>query len=140
MFIRLEFSSALEMLDLVQTACEHILRPLRLDDDSQLKIGITIRESVINAIRHGNQSDPRKHVIVELVTDTTPDSCELRIQVRDHGEGFDPAAVPDPLAPENLLKANGRGMLMIRSFMDDVQVGPAPGGGTEVRMAKHIPI
>lgn len=126
------------MLDLVQTASEHILRPLSLDDDTQLQVAITIRESVINAIRHGNQSDPGKHVIVELVTDTTPDRCELTIRVRDQGEGFDPAAVPDPLAPENLLKANGRGMLMIRSFMDDVQVGPAPGGGTEVLMVKHI--
>jgi len=138
MFIRVEFSSALEMLDLVQTASERILRPFALDDDTQLQVAITIRESVINAIRHGNQSDIRKHVIVELVTDSTPDSCELTIRVRDHGEGFDPASVPDPLAPENLLKANGRGMLMIRSFMDDVQVGPAPGGGTEVRMVKRI--
>ena len=70
---------------------------------------------------------------------TLPTDAELTIRVRDEGEGFDPASVPDPLAEENLLKTSGRGMLMIRTFMDDVQLGTASGGGTEVRMVKRIP-
>jgi serine/threonine-protein kinase RsbW len=140
MVIRIEFSSALEMLDLVQAAGEQITRPLCLDDDTQQQVNITIRESVINAIHHGNQDDTSKRVFVEFSTEDTADGCELTIRVRDQGKGFDPATVPDPLAEENLLKPSGRGMLMIRTFMDDVQCDSAAGGGTEVRMVKRIPI
>jgi serine/threonine-protein kinase RsbW len=140
MVIRIEFSSTLEMLDLVQAAADQILRPLALDDDTHQQVNVTIRESVINAIRHGNQNDASKRVLLELTTEDTSDGCELTVRVCDQGEGFDPAAVPDPLAEENLLKASGRGMLMIRAFMDDVQLGPASGGGTEVRMVKRLPL
>jgi serine/threonine-protein kinase RsbW len=59
--------------------------------------------------------------------------------VRDQGEGFDPDTLADPLAPENLLKASGRGIFLIRSFMDDVQLRSAPEGGMEVRMIKRLP-
>jgi serine/threonine-protein kinase RsbW len=128
------------MLDLVQAASDQILRPLCLDNDTEQQVNITIRESVINAIRHGNRDDASKRVFVEFSTENTADGCELTIRVRDEGEGFDPASVPDPLAEENLLKTSGRGMLMIRTFMDDVQLGTASGGGTEVRMVKRIPI
>ena len=54
------------------------------------------------------------------------------------GDGFDPEALPDPLAPENLLKASGRGIFFMRSFMDDVRIEPAPGGGMEVRMLQAL--
>jgi serine/threonine-protein kinase RsbW len=60
------------------------------------------------------------------------------IVVRDQGEGFDPEALADPLAPENLLKSSGRGIFFMRSFMDDVRLSRVPGGGMEVRMTKRI--
>jgi serine/threonine-protein kinase RsbW len=63
----------------------------------------------------------------------------LTVRVRDQGEGFDPDTLADPLAPENLLKASGRGIFLIRSFMDDVQLRNAPEGGMEVRMIKRLP-
>jgi serine/threonine-protein kinase RsbW len=139
MVIKIEFTSTFEMLDLVQVVSDQVVRSVGLDDDSQQWVGVALRESVINAIKHGNRHDTNKYVFVEFSTDADGDGHQLVIRVRDQGEGFDPATVPDPLAPENVLKSSGRGMLLIRSFMDDVQLGSTPGGGTEVRMMKRIP-
>ena len=135
MVVRLEFTSAFEMLDFVQVVSDHVAHTLGLDDDTQHYVGVAIRECVINAIKHGNRSDSRKHVFVEF---STVDSV-LTIRVRDQGEGFDPDTLADPLAPENLLKASGRGIFLIRSFMDDVELRSAPEGGMEVRMIKRLP-
>jgi serine/threonine-protein kinase RsbW len=98
---------------------------------------VALRESVINAIRHGNQLDQAKHVFVEFESHAVDEIPELRIRVRDQGPGFDPTALPDPLATENLLKASGRGIFLIRSFMDDVLFQRAPEGGMEIRMIKR---
>ncbi len=136
--VRLEFSSAFEMLDFVQVVSDHVARTVGFDDDTTHWVGVALRESVINAIKHGNHGDASKHVFVELVADSGANpNAELRIRVRDEGEGFDPSTLADPLAPENLLKASGRGIFLIRSFMDDVQFQRAPEGGMEIRMAKR---
>ena len=151
MVVRLEFTSTFEMLDFVQVVSDHVGRTVGLDDDTQHYVGVAIRESVINAIKHGNCHHPGKHVFVEFSTanaagknvepveNVTNGETVLTIRVRDQGAGFDPDAVADPLAPENLLKASGRGIFLIRSFMDDVQVRHAPEGGMEVRMIKRVP-
>ncbi len=138
MVVRLEFTSAFEMLDCVQVVSDHVGRTLAMDDDTQHFVGVAIRESVINAIRHGNRNDASKHVFVEFSTEGQAEAVDLTIRVRDEGEGFDPSAVPDPLAPENLLKPGGRGIFLIRSFMDDVQLVNAPEGGMEMRMIKRV--
>ena len=135
--VRLEFTSAFEMLDFVQLVSDHIARGIGLDEDSSHWVGVAIRESVINAIKHGNRNDSSKHVFVEFETATT-DVPELTIRVRDQGEGFDPETVADPLAPENLLKSSGRGIFLIRNFMDDVRLQRAPQGGMEIRMVKRV--
>jgi serine/threonine-protein kinase RsbW len=135
MVVRLEFTSAFEMLDFVQVVSDHVGQTLGLDDDTQHYVGVAIRECVINAIMHGNRNDSNKHVFVEF---STIDSV-LTIRVRDQGEGFDPDLLADPLAPENLLKASGRGIFLIRSFMDGVELRSAPEGGMEVRMIKRLP-
>jgi serine/threonine-protein kinase RsbW len=135
MVVSLEFTSAFEMLDFVQVVSDHVGQTLGMDDDTQHYIGVAIRECVINAIMHGNRNDSSKHVFVEF---STADGI-LTIRVRDQGEGFDPGELADPLAPENLLKASGRGIFLIRSFMDDVQLRSAPEGGMEVRMIKRLP-
>ena len=138
MVVRLEFTSTFEMLDFVQVVSDHVGQTLGLDDDTQHYVGVAIRECVINAIMHGNRNDSSKHVFVEFSTAHAPHSV-LTIRVRDQGEGFDPDTLADPLAPENLLKASGRGIFLIRSFMDDVQLRSAPEGGMEVRMIKRLP-
>jgi serine/threonine-protein kinase RsbW len=138
MVVRLEFTSAFGMLDFVQLVTDHVGSTLGLDDDAQHYVGVAVRECVINAIRHGNRNDAAKHVFVEFETGDGPRATELTIRVRDEGEGFDPELVADPLAPENLLKASGRGIFLIRSFMDDVELRSLPEGGMEIRMVKRI--
>jgi serine/threonine-protein kinase RsbW len=137
--VRLEFSSAFEMLDFVQVVSDHLSRAVGLDEDSLHWVSVAIRESVINAIKHGNRSDASKHVFVEFETGAPGSAPEIRIRVRDQGEGFDPEAVANPLDPENLLKASGRGIFLIKNFMDDMQLQRAPEGGMEIRMVKRVP-
>ena len=135
--VRLEFTSAFEMLDFVQVVSDHMARSVGLDEDSLHWVGVAIRESVINAIKHGNRYDETKRVFLEFEI-TTTDVPALAIRVRDQGEGFDPGLVADPLAPENLLKSSGRGIFLIRNFMDDVRLQRAPEGGMEIRMLKKV--
>jgi serine/threonine-protein kinase RsbW len=136
-FVRLEFSSVFEMVDFVQVVSDHVSHTVGLDEDSAHWVSVAIRESVINAIKHGNRNDTSKRVFVEFET-RTADVPELSIRVRDQGEGFDPEEVADPLAPENLLKSSGRGIFLIRNFMDDVQLRRVPEGGMEIRMVKRV--
>ena len=136
--VRLEFTSAFEMLDFVQVVSDHLARGVGLDEDSMHWVSVAIRESVINAIKHGNRSDTAKHVFVQFETATKADVPELAIRVRDQGEGFDPETVGNCLDPENILKSSGRGIFLIRSFMDDVQLQRAPEGGMEIRMVKRV--
>jgi serine/threonine-protein kinase RsbW len=134
--VHLEFTSAFEMLDFVQVVSDHLGRSVGLDDDARHWVSVAIRESVINAIKHGNRNDATKHVFVDLETRSNGQP-ELSIRVRDEGDGFDPEEVADPLAPENLLKASGRGIFLIRSFMDHVQLRRSPEGGMEIHMTKR---
>jgi serine/threonine-protein kinase RsbW len=134
--VRLEFTSVFEMVDFVQVVSDHVSHSIGLDDESAHWVSVAIRESVINAIKHGNRNDASKRVFVEFET-TTTGVPELAIRVRDQGEGFDPQAIADPLAPENLLKSSGRGIFLIRNFMDDVQLRRSPEGGMEIQMIKR---
>jgi serine/threonine-protein kinase RsbW len=135
--VRLEFTSAFEMLDFVQVVSDHLARGVGLDEDSLHWVSVAIRESVINAIKHGNRNDSSKRVFVdfEAAPETVP---ELTIRVRDQGDGFDPGELADPLAPENLLKASGRGIFLIRNFMDQVELRRVPEGGMEIQMIKRV--
>ena len=135
--VRLEFTSVFEMVDFVQVVSDHMSHSVGLDEDASHWVSVAIRESVINAIKHGNRNDSSKKVFVEFET-TIAEVAELAIRVRDQGEGFDPGAVADPLAPENMLKSSGRGIFLIRNFMDDVQLQRAPEGGMEIRMVKRV--
>jgi serine/threonine-protein kinase RsbW len=137
--IRLRFNSAFEMLDMVQIISDQLGRQLLFDDDAMTWMEVAVRESVINAIKHGNKHDGNKFVTVEFTTRPADEPTELVIAIRDQGEGFDPEALPDPLAPENLLKSSGRGIFFMRSFMDDVSLSRVPEGGMEVRMVKKLP-
>ena len=103
-------------------------------EDECTQIELAVRETVINAIVHGNCCDPEKRVHI----DATLSEHELAISIRDEGAGFDPAKVADPTKPENLMRDSGRGILMMQTLMDEVTINSAPGQGTEVRMVKGI--
>lgn len=136
--VRLELCSSFDVLDFVQVVSDHIGRMAGLDDDSVHWVGVAVRESVINAIKHGNHNDLRKRVHVEFTGLDGDTLTGLSIRVRDEGPGFDPSTLPDPLAPENLLKASGRGIFLIRNFMDEMVLQRAPEGGMEVLMVKRV--
>jgi serine/threonine-protein kinase RsbW len=125
------------MVDFVQVVSDHVGRLVGLDDEALHWVAVAVRESVINAIKHGNAGDERKRVYVEFTPLDRDSPPGVSIRVRDEGPGFDPAAVPDPLHPENLLKASGRGIFLIRSFMDELRLQPAAEGGMEVVMVKR---
>lgn len=101
-------------------------------DEVTFALDLAIRESVANAVKHGNKFDESKKVLLTL--DDRPDGLE--VTVRDFGTGFAPEDIPDPTDPENLLKANGRGILFMRSFMDEVKWENPADGGVMVTMLK----
>ncbi|MBI4478340.1 MAG: ATP-binding protein [Acidobacteria bacterium] len=136
--ILLEFHSSFDCLDLVQLVSDHVGRLLGFDEDALHWVGVSVRESVINAIKHGNEGDETKRVFVEFTSMKNDRHGELVVAVRDQGKGFDPDALPDPLAPENLLKASGRGIFFMKNFMDEVVWRRRSEGGMEVRMVKKI--
>ena len=132
--VRIAIGSRFEHIDLIQVVVDDALERLGLDDDSRHWVGIAIREAVANAIKHGNQQDPEKEVEVELAI--VGDQAIIRVV--DQGEGFDPQQVEDPLAPENLLKPNGRGIFYMNNFMDEIEYDTRPEGGTVVTLRKQI--
>ena len=136
--VRLQIPSLFDMLDLVQLLSDRMGALASLDEDSIHWIGVAVRESVINAIKHGNREHPGKLVTVEFAFAPHDSPTQLIVRVCDEGEGFDPESVGNPLDPENILKSSGRGIFFMRSFMDDVQLRRAPDGGMEVRMVKNL--
>ena len=104
------------------------------DEDDQHQIGMAVRECMVNAVVHGNAYSSHKRVHLEIERSATG----LAVTIGDEGEGFDLSSLPDPLAPENLLRQSGRGLLLIRAFMDGFDLHPRPGGGTEVRLVKNL--
>ncbi len=136
--IRIEFGSAFDMLDFVQVVSDYMGRMAGLDEEALHWVSVAVRESVVNAIKHGNRHDLSKRVSVEFTPVPAHDPRELVIRVEDEGEGFDPEQLADPLAPENILKSSGRGIFLIRSFMDDVEVKRRETRGMQVRMVKKV--
>lgn len=132
---RVCIGSTLEYLDLVQIITDCITGSMGFDEDSAHWIGMSVRESVTNAIQHGNKLDPNKKV--EILYEIAAD--RIGITVRDQGKGFRIDDLPNPLEPENLLKPSGRGIFYIRSFMDQVDFRMQPQGGMEVYMLKRVP-
>jgi len=135
--VRLEFCSSLDMVELVQIVSNQVGRMVGLDEEALHWVNVAVRESVINAVQHGNRNDRHKHVFVEFISSIRREPAELIVRVRDEGAGFDPSELPDPLSPENVLKPCGRGVFLIRSFMDEVVLQKAPEGGMEICMVKR---
>ncbi len=132
--ITLEIASRLELIDVIQAALGRLAASIGFDSDAAHYMSVAVRESAINAIRHGNGFDPAKRVQIAFVT--TSDAIEIRVS--DQGSGFDPLDIRNPLADENLLRADGRGVFFMRSFMDEVTFSFPLGGGTIVTMLKRL--
>jgi serine/threonine-protein kinase RsbW len=126
--------STLKSVDKAEAIVVDAAQKLGFDDDDQHQIGMAVRECMVNAVVHGNRYSSHKKVHLKI--ERTPDS--MVITIGDEGAGFDVNSLPDPTAPENLLRQSGRGILLIRAFMDEFETRPRPGGGTEVRLIKHF--
>jgi len=125
--------SNMESVSTVEGAADKLAEEAGLDEDERFRLGMAVREAAVNAVLHGNEYDPGKKITVSLENTGT----SLVISIADQGKGLDPDALPDPLAPENLLRGTGRGIFLIRSFMDEVhfrQLNP----GTELTLIKHL--
>lgn len=133
--IEVTLETLLESVDLAESIVKRVAEASGFEEDDVHKIGMAVREGVINAYNYGNQHDRHKkiHIIVELEPE------RMVVHVLDEGKGFELAEVPDPLAEENLLRTSGRGIFLMRSFMDDLQVQRGPEGGAELIMSKRLP-
>ena len=132
--VKLDIASRFEMLDVVQTVVTHLATLVGFGEDATHYMSVAVRECVVNAIKHGNKLDAEKRVDLVL---TIGDKA-FEVTIHDQGGGFDPSSIPDPLAQENLLKVDGRGIFFMKSFMDEVSYAFPPEGGTLVRMLKRL--
>jgi serine/threonine-protein kinase RsbW len=131
--VKLDIASRLDMLEMVQTVLTHLSALVGFDEEATHYMSVAVRESVVNAIKHGNRGDEAKRVALAF----TLEPGVLEVSVRDEGGGFDPETIPNPTAAENLLKVDGRGIFFMRSFMDEVTYA-FPSGGTVVTMVKRL--
>jgi serine/threonine-protein kinase RsbW len=126
--------STLESVDNAEELAVGLAERAGVDEDDLMKVGMAVRESMVNAVVHGNRYNANKKVRFSVAAD--PEHFIVRIA--DEGDGFDFGAVPDPLAPENLMKTSGRGLFLIRSLMDDLQMRQLESGGTELTLIKNL--
>jgi len=125
--------STLESVDSAEQTVLGEAEALGFDEDDLHRVGIALRECMVNAVVHGNRYNARKKVYLTVIR--TPES--LTVVIGDEGDGFDPTAVPDPLAGENLLRGSGRGVMLMQAFMDEFQISKRSPQGTEVKMVKY---
>jgi len=126
--------SSLESVDSAENLVLEVAQKAGFDEEDLHKIGMSVRESMVNAVVHGNQYSAHKKVHVSVSAGA---GC-LTITITDQGKGFDLDALPDPLADDNLLRNCGRGIFLIRAFMDDIQVRRLTPNGTEVTLTKYL--
>ncbi|HUA21425.1 MAG TPA: ATP-binding protein [Bryobacteraceae bacterium] len=131
---KLLLDSTLDSVEVAETAVLTAAQEIGFGEDDLHQLGMAVRESMVNAVVHGNRYNARKKVRVSVTKDTD----RLTIVIADEGDGFDPDAIPDPLAEENILRQSGRGLLLIRAFVDEFQVLKGEPRGTEVRMVKYL--
>lgn len=126
--------STLDSVDTAETETLRVAEELGFEEEDLHKIGMAVRECMVNAVVHGNRYSARKKVHLSILKGDD----RMTVVIRDEGEGFDFQSLPDPLAEENLLRQSGRGLLLIQAFMDDFQIHRVEPKGTEVRMRKYL--
>jgi serine/threonine-protein kinase RsbW len=130
----LVMASRFENIEVAERTLLDLCRRAGCRADEEYWLVTALREALANAVRHGNQQNPDQVVRVFF----TIENSTATIRVEDEGDGFDPADVPDPTTPENLLRPSGRGIFYMRQFMNRVEFGPTPTGGTAVVMARDL--
>ena len=133
--LEVTLETQVESVNLAEEMCLRVAEAAGFGEDDCYRIGMSVREGVINAFHYGNEERPDKKI--HLALDLTPE--KMIIHVLDEGKGFDLSHVPDPLAEENLLSTSGRGIFLMRAFMDEFQVLPGRTGGAEIVMSKKLP-
>jgi serine/threonine-protein kinase RsbW len=133
--LEVELQSQVESVSLAEEMCMRVAEAAGFGEDECYRIGMSVREGVINAFHYGNQERPGKKIYLSL--DMTPE--KMIIRVLDEGQGFCLQDVPDPLAEENLLSTSGRGIFLMKAFMDEFEVARGRTGGAELIMAKRLP-
>ena len=125
-----------ESVNLAEEMCVRVAEAVGFSEDECYRIGMSVREGVINAFHYGNQEKAEKkiHLAVELTDE------RMVIHVMDEGKGFRLTDVPDPLAEENLLSTSGRGIFLMKTFMDEFDVLRGRTGGAEIVMSKRLPL
>ncbi len=126
--------STLESVDQAEAVVLRAAASIGFDEDDQHQIGIAVRESMVNAVAHGNRYSAKKKVHLQVSRVDTA----IVIEIDDEGRGFDMSEVPDPREGDNILRQSGRGLLMIRAFMDEVHIHKRDPQGTHVRMVKIL--
>jgi len=133
--IQLIVPSRIESLAVINAVAEEVSNQLDFDEEARNAITISVVEAGTNAIEHGNGWDAGKPT--EIVF--RQENGALVILVRDQGKGFDAEDLADPLAKENMFAERGRGVYILRSFMDEVDFEYRAGRGTECRLVKYLP-
>jgi serine/threonine-protein kinase RsbW len=113
--IQTTLESTLQSVDKAEAIAVQEAEKVGFDEEDAHQIGMAVRECMVNAVVHG-----------------------IAVTIGDEGAGFDLSSLPDPTSPENLLRQSGRGILLIRAFMDEFDLHPRAGGGTEVRLRKIL--
>jgi serine/threonine-protein kinase RsbW len=126
--------STLESADGAEDAVLGVAREAGFPDEELHKLAMAVRELVVNAVVHGNRYNSHKKVHLQV----SMEKDRLITTVADQGNGFDMNAVPDPLAEENLLNQSGRGLLLVRAFVDEFQMRRLSPAGTEVKLVKYL--
>ena len=133
--LEVTLETQVESVNLAEEMCLRVAEAAGFGEDDCYRIGMSVREGVINAFHYGNEERAEKKIY--LAVDLTGD--KMIIHVLDEGKGFSLADVPDPLAEENLLSTSGRGIFLMRSFMDEFNVIMGRTGGAEIVMSKRLP-
>jgi serine/threonine-protein kinase RsbW len=126
--------STLDSVDDAEASALKVAEEIGFDEDELHKIGMAVRESMVNAVVHGNRYNARKKVHLRILKAAD----HLTVAIRDEGEGFEYSALPNPLSEENLLRQSGRGLLLVQAFVDKLEVTRREPGGTEVKMVKYL--
>lgn len=133
--LEVTLDTLIESVDLAEGIATRVAEAAGFAEEDIHKLSMAVREGAINAFTYGNCQDPQKKIT--LVVEFEPE--KLVIHIMDQGCGFQISEIPDPLAEENLLRTSGRGLFLMRAFTDEFTIQRAPGGGTDLVMAKNLP-
>ena len=128
--------SMMDSVELAEDITVRVAEAAGFDEEERHRIGMAVREGVINAVTYGNHQNRDKKVFFTIELD----NGRMAIRILDQGDGFTLADVPDPLAEENLLKSSGRGILLMKAFMDEFSVVAGRTGGAELILIKKLPV